>query len=183
VTGQSTLYIFAGLPAVGKSTLARQLAKHVKAAYFRADTVEQGLRDLCNYKVTGEGYRLSYRMIADNLSLGISAIADSCNPWELTRNEWRQVATKSGARFVDIEIICSDKEEHRKRVVTRKTSIDGLTLPTWEEIEKREYHPWRSERIVIDTAGISECEAFGRLRAKLEKRSLLNATSLPVCAE
>lgn len=63
------LYIFSGLPASGKSTLAKLLAAKVGATYVRIDTVEQGLRDLCNFKVEGEGYRLSYRIIRDNLDL------------------------------------------------------------------------------------------------------------------
>lgn len=82
------LYIFSGLPASGKSTLAKLLARKIGAMYLRVDTVEQGLRDLCNVKVEGEGYRLSYRVIRDNLELGVSCIADSCNPIELTRQEW-----------------------------------------------------------------------------------------------
>ncbi|HHP0493126.1 TPA: AAA family ATPase, partial [Vibrio harveyi] len=75
-----TLYIFSGLPASGKSTLAKLLAARVGAMYVRVDTIEQGLRDLCHFKVEGEGYRLSYRIIRDNLELGLSCIADSCNP-------------------------------------------------------------------------------------------------------
>lgn len=162
-------YIFAGLPAAGKTTLAKMLAAHTKAAYFRVDTLEQGLRDLCDYPVAGEGYRLSYRMIADNLKLGISAVADSCNPWELTRDEWNRVAADLNLPFVDIEVICSDREEHRRRVESRESDIAGLALPTWEQIEKREYHPWSRNRIVIDTAGITETEAFERLLKELNE--------------
>ncbi|MGQ7249803.1 AAA family ATPase [Halomonas sp. V046] len=45
------LYIFSGLPASGKSTLAKQLAAETRSSYLRIDTVEQGLRDLCKFKV------------------------------------------------------------------------------------------------------------------------------------
>lgn len=75
-----TLYIFSGLPATGKSTLAELLARRLGAAYVRIDTIEQALRDLCSVDVQGEGYRLAYRVAADNLRLGISVVADSCNP-------------------------------------------------------------------------------------------------------
>lgn len=53
---------------------------------MRIDTVEQAIRDLCDFNVEGEGYRLSYRIAADNLKLGISVVADSCNPIDLTRS-------------------------------------------------------------------------------------------------
>ncbi|NOI27600.1 AAA family ATPase [Vibrio coralliilyticus] len=162
------LYIFSGLPASGKSTLAQRLAQHTSSMYVRIDTVEQGLRDLCSFKVEGEGYRLSYRIIEDNLRLGISAIADSCNPIKLTRREWRDVATSVDARFVDIEIWCSDKEEHKHRVQTRPNTVKNLVLPNWEQVENRHYEAWPDDIIRIDTAGKSIEQAFTELLDKLE---------------
>ena len=76
----TNLYIFAGLPGTGKSTLAQQLARRFKAVHLRIDTIEQGLRDLCDLRVEGEGYRMAYRIAAENLRLGIEVIAASCNP-------------------------------------------------------------------------------------------------------
>jgi len=180
-----TLYIFAGLPASGKSTLAKMLAEKFQFSYFRIDTVEQGLRDLCNMEVYGEGYRLTYRIIRDNLKVGISCIADSCNPLELTRDEWNDVAEGIGVNFVDIEIICSDKNEHRKRVEFRTSEIEKLVLPTWKEVLDREYDEWTRKRIVIDTSGISEIEAFENLLTKLKnhkpnKASERNAEIAPL---
>src|SRR5262249_59300009 len=88
-----TLYIFSGLPGSGKSTLAQLLAVRVGAAYVRIDTIEQALRDVCSIDVQGEGYRLAYRVTADNLRLGLSVVADSCNTLELTRRHWEHLAT------------------------------------------------------------------------------------------
>ncbi len=147
------LYIFSGLPGVGKSTLARALARFTAAAYVRIDTVEQALRDLCAIEVQGEGYRLAYRIASDNLGLGRSVVADACNPIELTREEWHRVALDAGARYVDLEVICSDPVEHRRRVEARAAEIPGLVLPRWQEVQARVYHPWTSEHITIDTAG------------------------------
>ncbi len=84
------LFIFPGLPGTGKTTLSKRLAQRINAVHLRIDTLEQGLRDLCGVKVEGGGYRLAYRIAADNLRLGIDVIADSCNPSELTRREWEQ---------------------------------------------------------------------------------------------
>ncbi|HEB93547.1 MAG TPA: AAA family ATPase [Gammaproteobacteria bacterium] len=84
-TEESHLYIFSGLPGTGKTALAKSLSNCLKAVYLRIDTVEQGLRDICKYQVEGEGYRLSYRVAADNLDLGNRVVSDSCNPINLTR--------------------------------------------------------------------------------------------------
>ena len=81
----SHFYIFSGLPAVGKTTLAKSLSNRLRAVYLRVDTVEKALIDLCNYQVEGEGYRLSYRIASDNLELGNIVVADSCSPIKLTR--------------------------------------------------------------------------------------------------
>lgn len=165
-----TLWIFAGLPGSGKSTLAARLAAHVGAAYLRIDTIEQALRDLCAVKVQGEGYALAYRVAADNLRLGVAVVADSCNPIELTRREWESVAREAGAAYVNVEVVCSDREEHRRRVETRASTVPGLILPTWQAVLAREYHPWTVERVVIDTAGRSEDESFEELLARAATR-------------
>lgn len=162
-----TLFIFAGLPGSGKSTLAKHLAVVVPALYLRIDTVEQGLRDVCGIKVEGEGYRLSYRLAADNLRLGLNVVADSCNPIELTRSEWQRIAIDSQASYVDIEVVCSDAQQHRARVESRQAEVAGLRLPTWRDVAQREYHTWTGERLIIDTAGRTVAQSRAELLERL----------------
>jgi len=103
----------------------------------------------------------------DNLLLGVSVVADSCNHISLTRNEWEQVAIDAKANYLNIEIICSDNSEHRKRVDTRTSTVSNLILPTWSEVESREYLPWTESRIVIDTAFKKEDDSFQYLISKI----------------
>jgi len=162
------LFIFSGLPGSGKSTLSQFVAKKYNAVYLRIDTVEQGLRDLCDLNVEGEGYRLSYRIASDNLKLGVNVVADSCNPIPLTREEWQNVAEANDATFINIEIVCSDKAEHRKRIETRITDIANFKLPVWADVENREYHPWENERIAIDTVNKTEEASKKELEEKID---------------
>jgi len=161
------LYIFSGLPGSGKSTLAVQLAKHIGATYLRVDTIEQALEGLCGLNINAEGYHLAYKLASDNLMQGLNVIADSCNSVPESRIEWVQAAVKSNAQYENIEIICSDPIEHKSRVENRSTSVKGLILPTWEKVKVREYQPWNSKVISIDTAGQVPDQSIKELLLKL----------------
>ena len=113
------LFIFSGLPGSGKSTLAVALARQTGAVYIRVDTIEQALRDLCGVDVEGEGYQLGYRIALDNLRLGLSVVADSCNPIELTRREWERVALDAGRV----------SREHRGRVQRHPAASEQGRIP------------------------------------------------------
>ena len=157
------LYVFGGLPGVGKTTLARRLAREVGAVYVRIDTIEQALREAGVGPVTVEGYVVGYRVAGENLRLGRSVVADCVNPVEVTRAAWREVAEGAGVACVEIEAVCADALEHRRRVESRANDIAGHRVPSWEEVCVREYEAWRHGRVVIDTAGKAEGESFGEL--------------------
>jgi len=163
----STLFIFSGLPGAGKTTLAKLLAQHTGAIYLRVDTVEEGLTDICKLDVEAEGYLMSYRIIRDNLKLGISAIADSCNTVKITRAEWENVAIESGATFHNIEISCSDVTEHASRVALRNSKKQNVNGPAWEQVRLRYYEQWDAQIIKIDTSGKSVVQSFSELSEKL----------------
>jgi len=166
-----TLYILSGLPGSGKTTLSQLLASRVGAVHVRIDTIEQALRDLCGITVGAEGYQLAYRLAADNLRLGISVVADSCNPIEVTRREWEQVATNAHAKYINIEVVCSNVDEHRRRVETRQTTVTRLRLPTWQEVQDREYHHWTVDRIVLDTFGRSAQQCLEELLGRTNREA------------
>src|SRR5262249_50739996 len=151
----------------GKTTLAHLLAPRVGAAHLRIDTIEQALRDLCSIDVKGEGYRLAYRVASDILNAGLSVVADSCNPIELTTREWEEVAPQNDAPYVNVEVVCADRRQHRERVERRASTIPGLRLATWHEVETREYHDWTVERVVLDTSVRSAGECIDELLSKL----------------
>lgn len=145
------LLVLSGLPGVGKTTIAREVATAIGAVHLRIDSIEQVLRD-AGIEVEGEGYAVAYAVAEDNLRVGRSVIADCVNPWPSTRNAWVAVAGRAGVPVVNVEIMCSDETEHRRRVESRAPDIAGHILPTWAEVVARDYRPWDGERLVIDTA-------------------------------
>jgi predicted kinase len=162
------LIAFSGLPGTGKTSIARELARRLRATYLRVDTVEQALRSCETLETVGaEGYEAIYRLAEDNLNVGLTVIADSVNPLEITREAWAEVARDANVRLINVEVICSDEAEHRRRVETRSSDIPDLVLPTWDKVKSREYHPWIQPRIVIDTAGRSVGACVDDLISKL----------------
>ena len=163
------LIVFSGLPGSGKSTLARLLAARLGAVWLRIDSLEQGIREsvLQPASVEDAGYRAAYAVAEDNLRLGLTVVADSVNPIALTRAAWRDVARRAGVPCRDVEVVCADPAVHRARVEGRAAEVPGLRLPTWAEVQARDYEPWTSERLVVDTAQGSAEAALERLLALL----------------
>ena len=160
------LIVFGGLPGTGKTTIARELARQLGAVHLRIDSIEQALR---NHRAGGHslddaGYRVAYRVAADNLSIGRMVIADSVNPLPVTRDAWVAVAKSTKTQLMEVEIICSDPEEHRRRTENRVSDIPGLTLPGWRETISREYHPWVRRHLFLDTARRSVEQSIQTLR-------------------
>jgi len=152
------LIVFGGLPGTGKSTIARALTRVLRATYVRVDVIERALHDARGNTagdIGAEGYVVAYGVAGSNLELGQTVIADSVNPLVLTRAAWRDVAARANAKLLEVEIVCTDVAEHRRRVESRKADIPGAVLPTWKAVTEREYAPWPEPHLVIDTAQTS----------------------------
>lgn len=165
-----TLIVFSGLPGVGKTTLARALAQAEGALHLRVDSIEQAMRDgggAGDGDIGPRGYLVAYAVARDNLALGRVVVADCVNPLALTREAWRAVAAATGAPLLEVEIICSDAAEHRRRVETRASDIPGLDLPDWTATQARLYQPWDRAPLVIDSARLTPQAALDRLTSRL----------------
>ena len=131
--------------------------------------MEQVMRDSGVTEIGETGYIAGYRLALDNLRLGNTVVADSVNPIRVTREAWRDVAHKAAVPYFEIEIICSDASEHRKRVESRRADIVGLKLPDWNQVMERQYETWTSNQLIFDTAGQTIDESISYLLAALRK--------------
>ncbi|MBZ5598463.1 MAG: AAA family ATPase [Acidobacteriia bacterium] len=150
----TTLIAFGGLPGTGKTVIARELAREVNAVYVRIDSIEQAIRasGVLHRTIDDAGYRVAYVIAEDNLRMGRTVVVDCVNPIQIARDAWIGVANRAQAKTVEVEIVCSDPQQHRLRVENRVSDIPGLKLPSWDEVISREYEPWQRKHIVIDTA-------------------------------
>ncbi|WP_329129000.1 AAA family ATPase [Streptomyces sp. NBC_01476] len=160
-----------GLPATGKTTLARVLAPQLGAVHLRVDTIEQAIvrSGLATHPVGPAGYVIGYAQAEEHLRQGLTVIAESVNPLSVTRDAWRDTATRAGTPVLEVETICSDPVEHRRRATTRAVDIPGLRLPDWEDITGRAYEPWTRGHLVIDTAAHDIDACVTALRRALER--------------
>lgn len=163
------LIVFGGLPGTGKTTISRAFAKEIHAVYLRIDTIEQALRSSKAMSDVGPaGYVVAYALASSNLGLGQAVVADSVNPMAITRDAWKDVAINANASFFEVEIVCSDKAEHRRRVETRAVDIPELKLPTWEEVATAKYETWKRPHLMLDTSRLAPEEALEELRQYLK---------------
>ena len=89
------------------------------------------------------------------------------NPVAATRTAWRAVAQAIPVPACEVEIICSDTDEHRRRVEQRETDLPSFVPPTWDEVCSRVYEPWHGHHIVIDTAARTLEQALADIRGRL----------------
>lgn len=156
----SNLIVFSGLPGTGKSSVAKEVGRHLNTPVFAKDWLEATLKrgelrpkDENSPNLGYVGYELLSTLAERQLQLGQSVILDSVASVEPIRQQWRELAQKYQAKWIVIECICSDEKVHRQRLLERQRDIPGWHELTWAEVErvKGYYVTWNEERLVIDS--------------------------------
>jgi predicted kinase len=137
------LGVFAGLPGVGKSTLAERVAAALPATVLSVDTVDAALRryDVAEPRPGYAAYGVVLGLAETQLRVGGSVLIDAANPVGATRQLWVDLAERLSVPLRVVEVVCGDETEHRRRAAD------------WEHVLRRtsEYEPYVGARLVVDT--------------------------------
>lgn len=149
------LAVFAGLPGVGKSTLAARVATALPAAVLAVDTVDFTLQ---RYEVSEPrpgfaAYGVVAALAETQLRIGHHVIIDAVNPVRAARQLWIDLAERMDVPLRVVEVVCGDDNEHRRRVEARYANRDHDGIPDWVRVLERqaEYEPYLGPRLVVDT--------------------------------
>jgi predicted kinase len=150
------LIVVGGLPAVGKTTVARALAGRLGAAHVRVDAFEaalvrQGLVPSQD-DVGGHGYELALAAADTCLTAGTDVVVDAVFPVAASRRPFRELAARTGVPVHWVRLICSDPAEHRRRVEERLADLPGHVVPDWGAVRRRDVDQWHERHTVVDTA-------------------------------
>ncbi|ROL84091.1 Predicted kinase [Pseudomonas sp. NFIX51] len=162
------LIVFSGLPGSGKTTIARALASHLRATYLRIDNIEQALRNGGLAEVGKAGYDIANALARSNLALGNRVVADCVNPVAESRQAWQGIAEAEQSPLLNIEVVCTDIAEHRRRVENREADVPGLRPPSWQSVLDHDYQAWSGERLTLDSSLLSPAEAVRIIVGHLE---------------
>jgi predicted kinase len=142
------LVVFVGRPGTGKTTLARLASAELTAAHLRIDAIEAAiLRSGITEQPLGPvGYAVAHEVVATSLCAGSHVVVDAVSAVPAARAGWAALAAGAGTPLRVIEVVVTDAAEHRRRVENRRSDIDGLVVPTWDQVTALVYEPWDTER-------------------------------------
>lgn len=149
------LAVFAGLPGVGKSTLAARVAAVLPATVLPVDTVDFTLQryDVSEPRPGYAAYGVVAALAETQLRIGHNVIIDAVNPVKAAREMWVRLAESLDVPLRVVEVVVSDDAEHRRRVEARFANRDHDGIPDWVRVLERqaEYEPYLGPRLVVDT--------------------------------
>jgi predicted kinase len=157
------LIAMAGLPGAGKSTLAEVVGARRNTVVLSVDQIETAILEAGIS--AGQPTGLAAYLVAETLAESVlmhdrDIIIDAVNAVDPAREQWVNLAERTGSGVRFIEVVCSDREMHKQRLIERaeKRELSGALVRNAVEHNLDEYAAWTGTsgavaRITLDSAG------------------------------
>ncbi|WP_414752481.1 AAA family ATPase [Anabaena sp. CCY 9910] len=131
--------MMAGLPGVGKSLIARELAQILKIPLIDKDDILDEIKHISVLDRSEQGrlaYDILFQILKRQLSLELSVIVDTCLTFDWLRKNLLEHASKYKA--IPVIVLCEcPSEVARDRIANRiRDDKDTYAERTWEEHER-----------------------------------------------
>ncbi|WP_227468289.1 AAA family ATPase [Microbacterium sp. YJN-G] len=166
------LVVVAGLPGVGKTSVAEALAERCGTVHLSIDVIEEAILACglpLGWKVGVAAYEAARAMAELNLRLGHDIVVDAVNDSDAARQTWRTAASRTDARLDFVHLMLPDEQEHERRLQNRERGLAHVGEPTWADVQRRraEYAVWSDDVLEYDTSARSIDEIADALVARL----------------
>lgn len=152
--GGGLLLLIAGLPASGKTWLARHLAEKLGASHINSDNVRTALNLRGQYSQAAKQtvYNVMLGRAGQALQAGRPVIVDSTFYKKNLRQAWVELAARHHVPCVFIEIKIPEETAFRRLQQKREDSEAD-----WEVYQKlkHEWEPFEQPHLTLDAAGRS----------------------------
>jgi len=169
------LVLVIGLPGSGKSTVARIIAKEIRAKILRTDEIRKALIREPKYNEMEKEmiYDAMFLAAEQLLKEGESVILDATFYKEELRDKAIDIAENLKKKFLIIECRAGD-EIIKKRMEKRRKSMKSLSDADFEVYKKlkEKFEPIKEgmeEHVVIDTSYLNKNEIRDVLRKAVKK--------------
>lgn len=167
-SGSATLVAVCGLPGVGKSTVARQVAERVGAEVLRTDVVRKELFDDPGYTdaETAAVYDELLARAADHIAAGASVVLDATFKTRARREEVRDLAERLGAEFRLVHVVCEEAVVERR--IAGREGVSDADFAVHRRFRER-FDPVEMDHVRVDNSG-TEAEARRQVKAAFRLR-------------
>ncbi len=146
-----------GHPATGKSLLAQTLARQLRWPLIDKDDIKDHTLPVANGNVLA--YAIMWQVVATQLSLAVSVIADSPLSYPIGYETALRLAAQYGARLFVVETVL-DETLWRRRLDERSPDESTHKIRGWEQMQRQlalydgcwRYAIAPAHHILVDTA-------------------------------
>lgn len=165
------IVVICGLPGVGKTTLAKDLAPLIDAVILSSDKIRKELFPKPNY--SKQEVKINYdvlMLLAKYLySAGINCIIDATFNKERSRTELKSKLMLPDEKLCIIECICSE-DIIVSRLKSRSNDYSDADLRIYKRM-KETYEPILEDHIAVDTCKFSSEFNAKKIASQIKKKN------------